>query len=166
MINNIQPEKHTLLKKISNNFMEKVQPIDSCWLLVFHIYEHTKAGLQKYCMHLNCFRSSSIRLKFNLMHFLMILFRVSAFAVNSVSMVQQRPYVSVSHMQVKPLSETLEYMQTETLFSWQRRTTAICSKPGKVCNITHNYLYSSEISAFQVVITFTQWWAWLTSHQS
>lgn len=30
-----------LWKKISNNFMEKIQPIKPCWLLAFHIYDYT-----------------------------------------------------------------------------------------------------------------------------
>lgn len=135
--------------------MQETQPVESCWLLAFHIYECTKAWSFEilYVQYLNCFCSYSIRLKFNSMQLLMILFSISAFAVNTVSVMQQSSYVFVSCMQVKLLSETL---QTETLFSWQCRTTAICSKPGKVCSIMHNYLYSSEISGFQVVVTFTQ----------
>lgn len=34
--------KYTVLKK-NLNFMEEIQPIESCWLLAFHICEHTKA---------------------------------------------------------------------------------------------------------------------------
>lgn len=89
-------EKYTLLKKISISW-KRFNPLNHAGGQHFIFVSIQKHGLQKYYMHLNGFCSSGIRLKFNSMQPPMILFRISAFAVNSVGVVQQRPsYVSVS----------------------------------------------------------------------
>ena len=59
-----------------------------------------KHGLQKFCMYLSCFCSSGIRIHFNSMQLLMILFRITTFAVDPVSMMQLA-LMFLCHMQIK-----------------------------------------------------------------